>query len=140
MYQLIDPSSHRPSTRSVLHRSSARGLPLLALAAAVALVVFPTVAPAPADAGGTPEPGQEIFLAQKCNFCHGVESRGITAKSPKAEGGDLSAVGSEHDAEWIKKLLAKEVPTDQGKDHAKGFKGSDADLETLVGWLASLKG
>jgi mono/diheme cytochrome c family protein len=124
---------HPPARFHSRHRI----LPAAILAVALALAAAST-APPPAAAGGTAEPGQEIFLAQKCNFCHGIESRGIAAKSPKAEGGDLSAVGDEHDAAWITKLLQKEVDNDQGEEHKKGFKGSDEDLETLANWLASL--
>lgn len=81
-----------------------------------------------------------LFESSKCVKCHSVESQGIAAK-PKAgkedDVHDLSKVGSEHTAEWIQKFLRKQE-TLEGKKHKQKFRGTDADLETLASWLASL--
>jgi cbb3-type cytochrome oxidase cytochrome c subunit len=66
----------------------------------------------------------------------------------KKKGGDLSHVGSEKDAKWIREFVQK--PKDYFKDTAdcqrlgkkkqrKRFKGTDKELEVLVGYLAGLK-
>ncbi len=84
---------------------------------------------------------QALFESAKCVKCHSVESQGIAAK-PKAgdedEVHDLSKVGAERTAEWIQKFLRKQETLD-GKKHKQKFRGSDADLQTLAVWLASLK-
>ena len=84
---------------------------------------------------------KELFAAGKCVKCHSVDSQGIAAK-PKAgeedEVHDLSKVGSERTADWIQKFLRKEEAI-EGKKHKLKYRGSDADLQTLATWLASLK-
>ena len=84
---------------------------------------------------------KQLFEAGKCFRCHSVDSQGIAA-NPKAgeedEVKDLSKVGSERTAEWIQKFLRKQEQLD-GKKHKLKYRGSDADLETLATWLASLK-
>lgn len=84
---------------------------------------------------------KELFVAGKCVRCHSVESQGIAATPKKGEEEDvhdLSKVGAERSAEWITKFLRKEETLD-GKKHKQKYRGSDADLETLATWLASLK-
>lgn len=109
-------------------------------------------------------PGKELFLGNKCNSCHMVSAQGIEkrsaeaadqAKGEKAENAekseeapaaeakakkhpDLSGVGLKRDAEWLGKYLMK-LEAKDGKKHIKKFKGTDAELATLTGWLASLK-
>lgn len=111
-----------------------------------------------------PNPGKELFLGNKCNSCHMVSAQGIEkrsaeaadeAKGEKAENAeksddapaaeakgkkypDLSGVGLTRDAEWLGKYLMK-LEAKDGKKHIKKFKGTDAELATLSGWLASLK-
>jgi len=84
---------------------------------------------------------KELFVASKCMKCHSIESQGVAAK-PKAgeedEVHDLSKVGAERTADWIQKFLRKQADI-EGKKHKLKFRGSDADLETLATWLASLK-
>jgi len=83
---------------------------------------------------------KELFVASKCVKCHSIESQGVAAK-PKAgdedEVHDLSKVGAERTAEWIQKFLRKQEAI-EGKKHKLKFRGSDADLELLATWLASL--
>jgi mono/diheme cytochrome c family protein len=83
---------------------------------------------------------KELFVSSKCVSCHSIDSQGVAAK-PKAgdedEVHDLSKVGAERTAEWIQKFLRKQEAI-KGKKHKQKFRGSDADLETLATWLASL--
>jgi hypothetical protein len=83
---------------------------------------------------------KELFVASKCVRCHSIESQAVVA-TPKAgeedEVHDLSTVGAERTAEWIQKFLRKQEAI-EGKKHKLKFRGSDADLETLATWLATL--
>jgi mono/diheme cytochrome c family protein len=118
----------------------------LAAVFALPLVVFALVAalptgaaPLPAGEGGMD--GKAIFLAQKCDLCHGVSTAGIEAKtkSDKMKGPDLvGVVTAEHDAEWIAQYLKKAADLD-GKKHSKGFTGTDEELAALIDWLAAQK-
>jgi len=108
-----------------------RSLPVLA----VILVLLACIA----SAASAAEPdGKAVFMAQKCNLCHSVETQGIdrTVKTSKAK--DLSNAGAEHKGDWIQKWLKKEEMID-GKKHQKTFTGSDAELAALVQWVQSLK-
>jgi mono/diheme cytochrome c family protein len=83
---------------------------------------------------------KELFVASKCVACHSIESQGVAAKPKPGEEDkvhDLSKVGTERTADWIQKFLRKEAELD-GKKHKLKFRGSDADLEVLASWLASL--
>jgi len=87
--------------------------------------------------------GKSIFLDNKCNKCHSIESQGINHTSEPPEGAkypppDLSGVGNRHPQDWMKQWLCKEVEQ-HGKKHMKKFTGSDDELNTLTTWLASLK-
>jgi hypothetical protein len=115
------------------------GLPIL-LACTLPLLAAPPGARLAADEGSG-APGQQVFLAQKCNLCHSVSTADIvaTTKSDKMKGPDLSEVGSRYDAAFFPKFLRKEVPNSAGNTHKNSWKGTDADLQTLVGWLTSLK-
>ncbi len=97
--------------------------------AALLLVVAWTPAVAAAD-------GQEVFLGQKCNTCHAVETAGIEAKtkSEKLFGGDLSLVTERHEMEWIAQYIQREIQKD-GTDHKKDFTGSEEELQALLDWL-----
>ena len=80
--------------------------------------------------------GQQIFTDIKCTKCHSVESLEIV--STKDDPTDLSNVGADKDAEFLKKYLVKEEIMNDKKHKAK-FKGSDDELNTLVDWLLTLK-
>jgi hypothetical protein len=82
-----------------------------------------------------------VFAAKKCSLCHSIESLDVerTTKSEKIAGPDLSAVGKEHSAEWLEGWLRRQEKKD-GKTHSREFKGTDAELEELVAWLAKLRG
>ena len=80
--------------------------------------------------------GSDLFLAAKCNLCHGVISVGIEAKtkSEKLLGPDLGGVTAGLEAEWISQFVRKQVQKDE-KDHKKEYKGTDEDLAALIQWL-----
>lgn len=80
--------------------------------------------------------GKKIFIDNKCNMCHTVESAGIESK--KSDATDLSNVGAEMKSDDIVKYLKKEMKLN-GKDHKTAFKGSEEDLKKLVEWLSTLK-
>ena len=91
------------------------------------------------SAAGT---GKALFESQKCMKCHTIESQGITREGTPPAGAklppDLSGVGLKHTQDWMGKWLMKEEEMN-GKKHMKKFSGSDDELKTLTGWLASLK-
>lgn len=78
-----------------------------------------------------------IFLADKCNGCHSIESAGIKKKANQKPP-DLSTIGKDHTADWLEKYLKKEE-TLNGEKHIKKFKGSDEDLTKLAKWFETLK-
>jgi mono/diheme cytochrome c family protein len=80
----------------------------------------------------------DVFVSQKCNLCHSLKAAGIEAKVPKPKGGDLSGIGSQHDADWIRGVVKQETMI-AGTKHPIPFKGSDEQLKTLADWLAAQK-
>lgn len=98
--------------------------------------------PLPADEGmaAASMDGKAIFLAQKCDTCHSVPTAGIEAKtkSEKMKGPDLVGVVQDKGGEWISKFLHKEVDL-EGKKHPQTWKGTDAELKTLLSWLEAQK-
>jgi len=84
------------------------------------------------------DPGKKLFVDNKCNSCHSVDSQGIAKTMASSKAPDLSKVGADHDAAWFSKYLMKEEAAD-GKKHVKAWAGSKEDLETLSKWLATLK-
>jgi len=90
-----------------------------------------------AAAQGAPD-GKTLFVENKCNMCHSIDSQGIEKKLKSGKGKDLSTVGTDRDPAWLQKWLKKEIDLD-GKKHEKSFKGTDAELDTLIKWLGTLK-
>lgn len=80
--------------------------------------------------------GKQIFIDAKCNNCHTVVSMEITSK--KSDATDLSNAASFGDAKFLKSYLLKEEKIDD-QLHKVAFKGSEAELNALSEWLASLK-
>ncbi|HEY6438193.1 MAG TPA: c-type cytochrome [Ignavibacteriaceae bacterium] len=80
--------------------------------------------------------GKQIFIDNKCNNCHTVNSNEITSKKDDAV--DLSNASSAGDVHLIKSYLLKEAKIND-TEHKMKFKGSDEDLNTLSEWLSSLK-
>jgi len=81
--------------------------------------------------------GKKVFLDSKCNTCHAIQVAKIETKSKKPAP-DLSAVGSKHKADFIKKYITKQEKVND-KAHPTQFKGSDDDLKKVAEWLGSLK-
>ena len=86
-----------------------------------------------------------VFLKYKCNSCHTIESQGITKKAAAGEAAesgdkppDLSGVGVDRNATWIVSFLQKKEKL-EGKLHMKKFRGTDAELQKLAGWLGSMQ-
>lgn len=105
----------------------------LLLAAAIVLTwSFAAAVPSPMSS----EDGKATFMKAGCNTCHAVSAAGIEAKMKAGpmKGTDLTDVGSRHTAEWIAQYVRKEE-TLNGKSHAKAFKGTDEELQTLLDWL-----
>lgn len=82
--------------------------------------------------------GKKLFVDNKCNMCHSITSASVDKKMASAKGPDLSNLGADHDAAWITKWLNKEVDL-EGKKHPATVKMADADMKTMVDYLASLK-
>jgi mono/diheme cytochrome c family protein len=103
---------------------------VLTFAAAFALSVSSTAGAAD---------GKAIFLAQKCNLCHTIDSQQIAKTSEKMKAPDLSdAGGMVESADWLKSFLKKEVKKDD-KNHQREFKGTPEELDAVVQWLLTLK-
>ena len=114
--------------------SGAFAVLVVALIAILSAVSSTGTAPAAAAAAG-PD-GKAIFLAQKCNLCHSIETLGIqrTSKAEKTKGPDLAGQAKRHNADWTKRWLNKEEQLN-GKKHLMAFKGTPQELDTLVAWL-----
>ena len=130
----------------------------LGMALGTALVLMVTAGSAAADDAKKVPDGKPIFLNYKCSSCHEIASQGVTKKAaatpaatpaaPATPGTpasttsrkppDLSGVGLVRKADWIKGYLQKKESIEDRK-HMKAFKGTDAELATLAGWLESLK-
>ncbi len=84
--------------------------------------------------------GQEVFMGEKCNMCHGVAAADIEAKtsSEKMLGPDLSGYQASVDFATLAAYLRKEGELESGK-HKGNFKGTDEELKAMVDWLASLE-
>lgn len=92
--------------------------------------------------------GKTLFVDNKCNGCHTVQSQAIVkkkvedpdAKADKSDkkAPDLSAVGLERKAPWMSKYLMK-TEAIKGEKHGRKFRGTEAELATLTTWLETLK-
>lgn len=117
---------------------------LLLFAGTLALpLVLAATTPVPSRAGDMSSDaphGKDLFLAQHCNTCHSIDSQDVTrkTKSEKMKGPDLSNIGNEKKAEWIKGWLQKKEEID-GKHHKGRFNGTDEQLDELIDWLGTLK-
>ncbi|MFN7953279.1 MAG: c-type cytochrome [bacterium] len=119
---------------------------------AMTALVIATIVAAPA-ARAQDADGKKIFVAQKCNRCHKIESQGVAiveSEDPTDEEGDepdtgekrdppdLSNVGAEKDKLWIAKFLVKQETLD-GRKHKKRFRGTKDELKVVAEWLGGLK-
>ena len=115
--------------------------------------------------------GLKVFVEKRCYTCHNVESQAKALEAEKAafvkaqgveeekgedegegdekKGGDLSGVGKQRTADWLKKFLKEPKPEfkDSGdcqkkaksKDRKK-FKGTPEEFDALVSFLMAQKG
>ncbi len=81
--------------------------------------------------------GKKLFLSNKCNTCHAIQSQVITTKSKK-QNPDLSDIGSKYKADFLKKYMMKTEKIN-GKTHPALYKGTEKDLDILAKWFESLK-
>jgi cytochrome c553 len=104
---------------------------------AVALVPVLLVAAAwpSANVLGAAPDGKQLFLAQKCETCHGVAAAGLSAttKIEKMKGPDLSGFVAKDRAFSIA-FIRQEKDLD-GVKHKKAVKATDAELQTILDWL-----
>jgi len=93
---------------------------------------------ADAWAAGTAGGAEELFQAQRCDLCHGIEKLGIPARQTPATvaGPDLSQVGATRDAGSITGYLREREAG--GEEHG-AWQGSPQELEELSAWLATLE-
>jgi mono/diheme cytochrome c family protein len=89
-------------------------------------------------AAGDAGTGKDLFVANKCNVCHGISAQGIAKTMAASKAPDLSKAGKSANAATLKAYLMKTAQIN-GKNHSKKWAGSDADLQTVANWLASLK-
>ena len=122
--------------------------------AGIALAIFIGVAVTAASSWaeeGKGAKGKELFLQYKCNSCHTVKAQAIEKKGAeeaqaetkeaadtKHKPPDLSGAGVDRDAAWLSKWLLKQQAV-EGRYHKKKFRGTDAELKTVTGWLETLK-
>lgn len=100
--------------------------------------------------------GPELFHKLGCDKCHSVKAQNIEKRAEEPEpsgldalvgGGeeeeveppDLSGIGTEHDQEWFKKWLRKQVRNEDDRKHKEKFKGSDEELDAITHFVAGLK-
>lgn len=81
--------------------------------------------------------GEKIFAEKKCVPCHAIKGKGGTV-GPAARGPDLSTVGAQRDAQWLKAFL-KDPKAVNPKAKMMAFKGTEEELEAVVAYLGSLK-
>lgn len=115
------------------------GFTLSVLATVFLLAAFYS-GPAAEAQGAKVLDGKQIFLAQKCNLCHGVSSAAIeaTTKSDKMKGPDLTNTASKRDAKVLNAYLRKTADIN-GKKHVKQFTGSDEEMGALIAWMQKQK-
>lgn len=115
-------------------------IPRIAVSMIIGLSVLAALYPGATVSLAQTEPaGKNLFLAQKCDMCHGVSGAGIaaTTKSEKLKGPDLSAFVPKDPAAFEAFLrLQGELA---GKKHKKEFKGSEAELKAILDWLKEQK-
>ncbi len=83
--------------------------------------------------------GKEVFIAQKCNLCHGVSSAGVAKTSEKVKAPDLTGTVTVADEARLTRFVRKLEPNKDGKKHGKEFKGTDEEIKAILDWLATQK-
>jgi cytochrome c oxidase subunit 2 len=81
--------------------------------------------------------GEKTFADKKCVLCHVIKEKGGTV-GPLARGPDLSTMGGQRDAQWLKAFM-KDPKAVNPNAKMMAFKGTEEELEALVAYLGSLK-
>jgi hypothetical protein len=107
-------------------------LSLVSFVSLALLLSFP-----PAGRAQESEGGKKLFLDNKCNSCHAVESRGIQKKGAASSGEkkgppDLSGIGSARKAEWL--MGTRKRKRYSGQETYKSMHGNDEDRRLSNGW------
>ena len=113
-----------------------RMIPAVALAL-VAAASAPSAAAVQGDA--QIKRGQEVFLAQKCQVCHGIAGKGSKQNPLDGVGAKLNA---DEIRQWIThpaEMTAKTKSAKKPPMPAKYTNLPAADLEALVAYMQSLK-
>jgi mono/diheme cytochrome c family protein len=81
--------------------------------------------------------GEKTFADKKCVLCHVINGKGGTV-GPLARGPDLSTMGGQRNAQWLKAFM-KDPKAVNPNAKMMAFKGTEEELEALVAYLGSLK-
>ena len=81
----------------------------------------------------TPEAGKLIYEAQGCSACHAIRGQGGAA------GPDLSQVGRTRDANWLARFTRDPEAVKPGSPMPPYKNLSEAELQAIAAYLASLK-
>jgi len=76
--------------------------------------------------------GEKVYGEKKCAICHSIHGKGGKI------GGDLRDVGAKRDREWLHQFMKNPKALNPDVKMSK-FRGSEEDLEALVGYLLSVK-
>ena len=101
---------------------------ILLVLATVLIMAYAVIA---AAQGGDAEKGKAVYDAQKCKMCHSIAGVG-NKKSP------LDGVGGKLSEADIKKWVTEPKSMKAGT-MMKAYKLSEADLNNLLAYMASLK-
>lgn len=84
--------------------------------------------------------GKDLFKSSGCTKCHSVKAAEITKEDGSEAKGEkeLSKAGAKLDKAACITFQKKESDL-EGKKHPKKFGGSDADLDAICTWIATLK-
>ena len=81
--------------------------------------------------------GEKTFADKKCVPCHAIKGKGGIV-GPMARGPDLSAVGAQRDAQWLKAFM-KDPKAVNPKSTMMPFRGTEEELEAVAAYLGSLR-
>ncbi len=85
------------------------------------------------SAAGDATSGAAVYKASRCSMCHQVAGAGGKM------GGPLDAVGSKHDAEFLRKIIKDPKAVDP-KSRMKAYPSlSEKEMDDLVAYLLTLK-
>lgn len=79
----------------------------------------------------------QLFKDKKCNSCHSIDVIGIPKTNEKSKAPDLSNI-ADKGPEFLTKYMMKEADNN-GKKHGISWKGTEEELNAIVGWLIAIK-